>query len=154
MPATRPSTADDDATALIQLSGLVQETFVRIADRHDLTPVQGRLLCVLAEKPRGMAELARIFGVGKANLTGLIDRAAHRGLVERSLVPNDRRAVHVVLTDDGRHAAHAFHQDVTSELAGFLAALKPEARAAFRDAATTVTHTAGHSQAWGPCRTC
>ena len=147
-------TADDDAAALIQLSGLVQEAFARVADRHDLTPVQARLLCVLGDQPRGMAELARIFGVGKANLTGLIDRAAQRGLVERSAVPGDRRAFQVILTDEGRRSATAFHDDVTAELTGFLQALTPGARADFRDAANTVTHAAGHSLAWGPCRAC
>ncbi|MFI5889989.1 MarR family winged helix-turn-helix transcriptional regulator [Actinoplanes sp. NPDC051513] len=150
---SRPN-ADDDAAALIQLSGLVQETFARVADRHDLTPVQARLLCVLGDQPRGMAELARIFGVGKANLTGLVDRAAQRGLVERAPVPGDRRAFHVVLTDEGRRSAGAFHDDVTGELAGFLAALTPGARSDFRAAAITVTHASGHSAAWGPCRAC
>ncbi len=83
------------------------------------------MLCVLAEKPRGMAELARLFGVGKANLTGLVDRAAQRHLVERSLVPGDRRAVQVVLTEDGRRSALAFHQNVVEELDRLLAPLTP-----------------------------
>lgn len=146
--------ADEDVMALIQLSGLVQETFARVANRHDLTPVQGRLLCVLAEKPRGMAELARMFGVGKANLTGLIDRATQRGLVERSLVPGDRRAVQVILTDDGRRSALAFHRDVTGELAGFLSSLTPGARGDFHEAAITITHSAGHAGPWGSWRAC
>ncbi|WP_433171505.1 MarR family winged helix-turn-helix transcriptional regulator [Actinoallomurus sp. CA-150999] len=134
--------------ALIRLSGLVQTTFTRVADRHDLTSVQGRLLCVLAQQPRGMAELARMFGVGKANLTGLIDRATQRGLVKRSLVPGDRRAVQVVLTEDGRRSALAFHRDVTSELAGFFGALAPGARDAFRAAAGSITDAAGYSDVW------
>ena len=145
---------EDDALALIALSGLVQGTFTRVAEGHDLTPVQARLLCVLAERPRGMAELARVFGVGKANLTGLIDRAAQRGLVERSVVPGDRRAVHVVLTEDGRRSALAFHRQVTEELAAVLAPLTPAARTAFRTTVTTVTHAAGHPGVWGPCQDC
>ncbi|NBE81263.1 MarR family winged helix-turn-helix transcriptional regulator [Micromonospora rubida] len=144
--------AADDASALIQLSGLVQGTFARVADRHDLTVVQGRLLCVLAEKPRGMAELARIFGVGKAGLTGLIDRAAQRGLVERSLVPGDRRAVHVLLTEDGRRSAVAFHSDVTSELNSFLAPLTAEARTGFGETVTTITNSTDHTGRNGPQR--
>ncbi|GAA2024040.1 MarR family winged helix-turn-helix transcriptional regulator [Polymorphospora rubra] len=150
-----PSADDvDSAMALIQLSGLVQGTFGRVADRHDLTAVQGRLLCVLAQQPRGMAELARIFGVGKANLTGLVDRAAQRGLVERTLVPGDRRAVHVILTEDGRRLAAAFHYDVTRELAGALSPLTAEARAGLQESALAITHAAGHTGAWGPCQAC
>jgi DNA-binding MarR family transcriptional regulator len=47
------------------------------------------MLCVLAEGSRGMADLARGFGVEKAALTGLVDRAERRGLAERSRVPGD-----------------------------------------------------------------
>jgi DNA-binding MarR family transcriptional regulator len=144
---SRP-TADEDAAALIQLAGLVQETFARVADRHDLTPVQARLLCVLGEQPRGMAELARIFGVGKANLTGLVDRAAQRGLVERSPVAGDRRALLVVLTAEGRRSSCAFHEEVTRELAGLFAPLTPAGRGDFREAAVTITRAAGHATAW------
>ena len=140
-----PEEAAADAMALIQLSGLIRETFARVAERHDLTQVQARMLCVLAEKPRGMAELARLFGVGKANLTGLVDRAAQRGLVERAIVPSDRRAVQVVLTDDGRRSAHAFHQDATGELAALLAPLTPQARAGFREAAIAIANAVGRS---------
>jgi DNA-binding MarR family transcriptional regulator len=148
------SDATDDIVALIQLSGLVQETFARVAGRYDLTAVQGRLLCVLDEQPRGMAELARVFGVGKANLTGLIDRAAQRGLVSRCAVPGDRRAFRVILTEEGRDVAGAFHAALNDELAVVLAALTPSARACFRDAAIAMTHAAGHSAAWGSCNHC
>jgi DNA-binding MarR family transcriptional regulator len=86
---------------LVQLSRLVQGAFARIADRHHLTPVQGRLLCLLAQGPRGMTELARCCGVEKAALTGLVDRAERRGLAERTPVPGDRRALRVTLTDVG-----------------------------------------------------
>jgi DNA-binding MarR family transcriptional regulator len=150
--AGRSSGAGDEAVAnamaLIQLSGVVQGTFARMADRYGLTPV------LLAEGSRGMAELAQIFGVGKASLTGQVDRAAQRGLVERSAVPGDRRAVQVVLTDDGRRAAREFHAAVTVELSGFLDSLSQAQRAGFRDAAATVSHAAGHPGVWGPCRSC
>jgi DNA-binding MarR family transcriptional regulator len=91
----------------------------------------------------GMVELARIFGVGRANLAGLIDRAVQRRLVERSLVPDDRRAVQVVLTEDGRRSVHAFHQDVTGELASILGTLTPQARADFRKIAVAIVRSAG-----------
>jgi DNA-binding MarR family transcriptional regulator len=123
----------DTANALIQLSRLVQGIQARIAERHDLTPAQARLLCVLALGPRGMAELAQCFGVEKAALTGLIDRAERRGLVRRTTVPDDRRALRVTLTDTGRQAADAFHAAATAELNQLLAPLTPRDRAHFRD---------------------
>lgn len=96
----RPPLAHLDAAAgLIQLTGLVQGIFARIADRHDLTPVQAKLLCVVADGPRGMADLAQCFAVEKAALTGLVDRVDRRGLAKRTPVPADRRALHVKLTE-------------------------------------------------------
>lgn len=142
------------ATALIQLSALVQGTFARVADRHGLTPVLGRLLCVLAEEPRNMAELAGVFGVGKASLTGLVERAVQRGLTQRSSVPGDRRVVQVMLTDGGRRAALDFHTDVTRELAAHLAPLGTPGRDAFRAAALTVAHAGGYDGMWGARQAC
>jgi DNA-binding MarR family transcriptional regulator len=144
----------DDALGLVQLSGLVQAAFARVADRHDLTPLQGRLLCVLAEAPRGMAELARAFCVEKAALTGLVDRAERRGLVERSPVPGDRRAVRVMLTDAGRRSAATFHAEVTAELGQLLSPLSRRDREKFRTAMATIARSAGQpTGGWGPPRT-
>jgi DNA-binding MarR family transcriptional regulator len=128
------SHADDAATGLFQLSCLVQGTYARVSERHTLTPVQARLLCILADGPRGMAELARCFDVEKAALTGLIDRAERRGLVKRSPAPGDRRALRVTPTDTGRRAAAAFHAEVNAELSNLLAPLAPHDREHFRNA--------------------
>ena len=122
----------DAADGLIQLCRFVQGIYARVSERHDLTPVHAKLICVLAFGPRGMAELARCFGVEKATLTGLVDRAEQRGLVRRSPVPGDRRALHVTLTDTGRRAATAFHAEATEELNHLLSALPATEREDFR----------------------
>jgi DNA-binding MarR family transcriptional regulator len=139
--AGRHTGAENDlnaATGLIQLSRLVQDIQARISERHDLTPAQARLLCVLAFGPRGMADLAQCFGVEKAALTGLIDRAERRGLVQRTPVPDDRRALRVTLTDTGQQAATAFHAAATAELDQLLAPLPPHDREHFRAAMTKI----------------
>ena len=123
--------AADAATGLIQLSGLVQGLYAQISQRHNLTPVQAKLLCIVAQGPRGMAELAQCFGVEKAALTGLVDRVERRGLAKRTPVHGDRRALHVTLTDAGRRAAAAFHGEVTAELERLLASLAPRDREQF-----------------------
>jgi DNA-binding MarR family transcriptional regulator len=110
-------TEPDVATALIQLTRLVEGIFARVSERHDLTPVQARLLCVLMEGPRGMADLAQIFGVERAALTGLMDRAEKRGLARRAPVPGDRRSLRATLTATGRETAIAFHTEITARLA-------------------------------------
>ena len=125
--------ADLDAVGgLVQLTGMVQSLYADISERHDLTPVQAKLLCVLLDGPRGMAELAQCFGVEKAALTGLMDRAEKRGLAERSPVPGDRRAVQVTLTDSGRRAATAFHAEVGEALNTLIGHLTPADREHFR----------------------
>jgi len=81
-----------------------------------------------------MAELAHCFGVEKAALTGLMDRAERRGLARRSPVPGDRRALQATLTDAGRRAAAAFHTEVGAELSRLVASLAPADREHFRAA--------------------
>ena len=73
------------------------------------------MICILAFGPRGMAELAQCLGVEKATLTGVADRAERRGLVIRSPVPGDRRALDVTLTATGRRTAAEFHADAVRE---------------------------------------
>ncbi len=133
----------DTADGLIQLSRLVQGVHARISERHDLTPVQARLLCVLACGPRGMADLAQCFGVEKAALTGLVDRAEGRGLVRRSPVPGDRRALRVTLTDTGGRAAAAFHAEATEELNHLLSPLARHDREHFRSAIAKIIAASG-----------
>ena len=148
-----PAAQFDAALGLVQLSGLVQTAFAEVAQRYKLSPLQGRLLCVLAEAPRGMADLARAFGVEKAAVTGLVDRAERRGLVERATVPGDRRAVRVTLTQHGRRSAADFHAAVTAELQRLLVPLAPDEREQFRVAMATIAQSAGLTATWGGCRT-
>lgn len=150
-PPSAEDTRLDDADVLVQVSRLVQGAFARIADLHKLTPLQGRLLCVLAQGPRGMTELARCCGVEKAALTGLVDRAERRGLAERTPVPGDRRALRVTLTEAGRRSAAAFHAQVTAELDQLLSPLAPTAREQFRTAMAEITKSAGRTASWRTC---
>jgi DNA-binding MarR family transcriptional regulator len=128
----------DAASGLVQLSGLVQGLYARISQRHDLTPVQAKLLCMLADGPMGMAELARCFGVEKAALTGLVDRVERRGLAKRTAVPGDRRALQVTLTAAGQRAGAAFHSEVTAALGQLVATLSADEREQFRAATNTI----------------
>ena len=49
-----------------------------------------------------MSRIAELLDVSLSNATGLIDRMAERGLVERVRVPDDRRMVLVRLSDGGK----------------------------------------------------
>lgn len=83
-----------------------------------------------------MGDLAQCFGVEKAALTGLADRAERRGLARRSPAPADRRAVHVIPTNTGRRQAAAFHEEVSVALKGLLTPLTEREREQFRRSMT------------------
>jgi len=136
------------ADELMRLSALTRSVFARVAERHGLPTAQARMMCVLAGGPRRMSELAGLLDVEKAALTGLADRAERRGLIARSAVPGDRRALSVALTPAGRTAAAAFHRDVSAGLSGLTAALPPGERARFcRSLARITAAGAGRSAA-------
>ena len=60
-----------------------------------LTPPQFDVMAELGGTP-GMTcvELSQSTLLAKASLTGIIDRLEAKGLIERQVVPNDRRATH------------------------------------------------------------
>jgi MarR family transcriptional regulator, lower aerobic nicotinate degradation pathway regulator len=72
---------------------------------------------VLRDRMRTMNELARILELDKSSITGLVDRAQRRGLVERVPSTADRRVVLVRLTSHGRSLASAgaarFEEDIS-----------------------------------------
>ena len=119
------------ADALVHLSRAIEAVYTRVAQEHDLAPVQAKLVCILAAAPCTMGELGRHLGVEKAAVTGLIDRAERRGLVVRKPVVGDRRSFNVVLTDVGRRSGQAFHANVTSELERLVTPLSEANRARF-----------------------
>ena len=105
------------ADGLAQLSFLIHAILERRAREQDLSIIQLRLLGVLRDRKPTMNELARLLGLDKSSVTGLIDRAERRGLVMRVPSATDRRAVLVSLTDHGRSLAAAgaarFEADIT-----------------------------------------
>ena len=105
---------------LAQLSFVVHGMLELRAAEHDLSITQTRLLGVLRDRTPTMNELARLLGLDKSSITGLVDRAERRGLVVRIPSAEDRRAVLVGLTDQGRslvtEAATRFGADLTAML--------------------------------------
>jgi DNA-binding MarR family transcriptional regulator len=67
----------------------------------DLMPPQQMVLGLLDE-PRAMGELAQRMHCDNSNITGIVDRLAERGLVERRAAEGDRRIKLVALTKAGR----------------------------------------------------
>jgi DNA-binding MarR family transcriptional regulator len=89
------------------------ETSIRgaMADRLrevGLSVPQCDVLTTLTEQEGvSQQDLAERLYVTKGNISGLVDRLAAAGLVERRTLPNDRRSHAIFLTPEGRSAAEA-----------------------------------------------
>lgn len=75
--------------------------FERVVGRHDLTPVQAKVLMALDE-PRSMGSVAQEMGCDPSNITGVVDRLAERGLLARTESSHDRRVKLLEATASGR----------------------------------------------------
>jgi MarR family transcriptional regulator, lower aerobic nicotinate degradation pathway regulator len=126
---TLPHQALSPADGLAQLSFLVQGLLERRARERDLSVIQIRLLGILRDRRPTMNELARLLGLDKSSVTGLVDRAERRGLVLRVPSTTDRRAVLVALTDHGRSLVSAGAARYDSDVSLLLRHLPPADRA-------------------------
>jgi DNA-binding MarR family transcriptional regulator len=131
----------DPVDALAQLSFAVQELLGELAAEHELSITQLRLLGILRDREPAMLDLARHLKLEKSSVTGLIDRAERRGLVERAPSARDGRAVHVRLTDEGRRLAEQGTAQANEALSGLLDALPARDRARLAALATTIVRS-------------
>jgi DNA-binding MarR family transcriptional regulator len=78
----------------------------RLRDTFDVTLPRFDLMAQLDKAPGGMTlgELSKRMMVSNGNVTGLAERLAAQGLLERRASPTDRRAQFVSLTAEGRRA--------------------------------------------------
>jgi MarR family transcriptional regulator, lower aerobic nicotinate degradation pathway regulator len=109
--------------ALVQLSFKVQEALGKIAEGHDLSLAQVRLLGILRDREPGMLELATFLHLDKSSVTGLVTRAERRGFVRRYGREDDRRAVRVALTAAGQKLAGVVEKQVGRQLAKLVGGL-------------------------------
>jgi len=102
--------------SLVRVSFTVIALLSQAAAAHDLSLTQLRVLAILRDREPKMAELAQYLGLDRSSVSGLIDRAAGRGLVRRDTSSDDGRAVRVSLTPDGRRLARL----LTDEIGGLI----------------------------------
>ncbi len=88
--------------ALVQTSFTLMAALTEVAAEHDLSLTQLRMLGILRDREPTMADLATFTGLERSTISGLIDRAAQRGLVVRTADPRDGRSVRVSLTKQAR----------------------------------------------------
>jgi len=106
-PTPAPTAPDqrDLIDALVTTSFAIMAWLNRIAAEHDLSLTQIRVLAILRDRRVKMSELAGYLGLDKSTITGLVDRAEKRGLLQRAPNPVDGRAVDVMLSAAGMELA-------------------------------------------------
>jgi MarR family transcriptional regulator, lower aerobic nicotinate degradation pathway regulator len=110
---------------LVQVSFAVIAVLSRVASEQDLSLTQLRMLGILRDREPTMAELATYLGLERSTVSGLIDRAVQRGLVQKSNHPADGRSVRVSLTPQARRLESGIIADIgelTVPLTGRLSA--------------------------------
>jgi len=137
-PAARPTsdretviTEDDKLELRVWLrllscaNRIEQDVRQELRASFDMTLPRFDLMSQLERAPEGltMGELSRRLMVTSGNVTGLIDRLVAEGLVQRTPMPNDRRANLVRLTDAGHAAFREMlpkHEGVIAEKLGHM----------------------------------
>jgi DNA-binding MarR family transcriptional regulator len=119
--------------ALVQRSFDVMGVLTRLAAAHDLSLTQLRLIATLRNHQPTMGELAGYLGLDRSTISGLVDRAAGRGLVERVTNPDDRRSQRVRLTRAGRRLAERGTAEALPEIAALTAHLTAAERRSLVD---------------------
>ena len=124
-------TARPDPVPAEVMDGLAQVSFTviallsRAAAEHDLSLTQLRVLAILRDHEPTMAELASHLGLERSSVSGLIDRAARRGLVQRAASAEDGRAVRVSLSPDGHRLAGVLTEEIGQLLVPMTGRLSP-----------------------------
>jgi len=132
-PATSPGTTPPERSelvdALVRASFATMAVLNRIGAEHDLSLTQLRVLGILRDRRVRMTELADYLGLDKSTVSGLVDRAVKRGLLQRAPNAQDGRAVDVFMTARGDELAERGAAELARALAPMTDGLSPaEAR--------------------------
>ena len=139
---------------LIRLESRIRGSIAERLRGVDLSVPQCDVLTTLSENEGvSQQDLAERLYVTKGNISGLVDRLAAAGLVERRDLPSDRRSHAIYLTASGRTAAErgvAIQRNFVEETLGRMSAAElaafeahlVKARDLVRDAAARTTPAA------------
>lgn len=117
-PADVQGAMDTSTLRLLrELLDVAQQSGPAVARRADLTPSELTALEQTMRHAWGPSELARHLGVTTAAASGIVDRLAARGHVERVPHPDDGRRTRVVPTESGRREVFGHLMPMFSGLA-------------------------------------
>jgi DNA-binding MarR family transcriptional regulator len=118
-----PADQEDLVDALGRTSFATMAVLNRVAAEHDLSLTQLRVLAILRDRRVKMSELADYLGLDKSTISGLVDRAERRGLLQRAANPLDGRGVDVLLTPAGAELAERGAAQIARSLSPMTSAL-------------------------------
>jgi DNA-binding MarR family transcriptional regulator len=99
----------------------------KMSRQYGLTGSQSMVLRSLIQNgPLSSAELSRKLYVTPSNITGVIDRLARKGLVERIRKEGDRRVSLITLTEAGTQLSKTLPDPIEKQFISQLADLEPE----------------------------
>jgi DNA-binding MarR family transcriptional regulator len=127
--------------AMAQLTFVVYGVLARIAAANDLSIIQIRLLGLLRDRRPTITELAVLLQLDKSSVTGLVDRAEERGLVQRVASTVDGRSVHVSITPFGRELIDRGSSAFEGEIVELVGGLTTAERARLAVLATRIVAT-------------
>ncbi len=121
-----PETEQDGLVDALARSGFAtMAVLTRLSAEHDLSLTQLRVLAILRDRRVRMSTLADHLGLERSTLSGLVDRAERRNLLQRAPNRTDGRAVDVLLTTKGARLARRLGAEVQRSLAPMTASLTP-----------------------------
>jgi DNA-binding MarR family transcriptional regulator len=112
-----PVAQDALVDAIVEASFATMAVLTRVGAEHELSLTQLRVLGILRDRRLRMSALADYLGLEKSSLTGLVDRAEKRGLLERAPSASDGRAVEVFLSARGVAVGEALYAQIRQALA-------------------------------------
>jgi DNA-binding MarR family transcriptional regulator len=111
--------------ALVQAAFATMAVLNKVGADNDLSLTQLRVLAILRDRRLRMTALADYLGLEKSTMTGLVDRAEKRGLLERAPSVSDGRAVEVFLSPAGAELAERLYPQVSRSLSSLTSELAP-----------------------------
>lgn len=121
-----PETEQDGLVDALARSGFAtMAVLTRLSAEHDLSLTQLRVLAILRDRRVRMSTLADHLGLERSTLSGLVDRAERRNLLQRAPNRTDGRAVDVLLTAEGARLARRLGAEVQRSLAPMTGSLTP-----------------------------
>ncbi|MET8146078.1 MarR family transcriptional regulator [Sphaerisporangium sp. NPDC005288] len=114
--------------ALAQCAFVVTGALTRVGAEHDLSLTQLRVLGILRDRTLKMSELADFLGLERSTMSGLVERAERRGLLQRARNPVDSRAIDVSMTAAGLVLAEGVRKDLEHALAPVTSRLNADER--------------------------